>query len=82
MAKAICKTAKYSLSFTAAGLKPELVAVMARINAERGNWKETRALLLERNALQTRSLPSAERLETELRQWLASGHPLAVYRYM
>jgi len=82
MAKAICKTAKYCMRFTAAGLKPELAAVMARIHAERGNWKETRALLLERNALQTRSLSSAERLETELRQRLASGQPLAVYRYM
>jgi hypothetical protein len=55
MAQALSKTSKYCLSFTAAGLKPELAAVMARIHAETGNWKETRALVLERNALQTRS---------------------------
>ena len=65
MAKAICKTATYCPSFTAAGLKPEPVAVMARIHAASGNWKETRALVLERNARQTRSLASAQRLQTE-----------------
>ena len=43
---------------------------MARIHAETGNWEETRALVLERNALQTRSVASAQRLETELRQRL------------
>jgi hypothetical protein len=70
MAKAVGKTAKYCLSFTAAGLKPELAAVMVRIYGETGSWKQTRALVLERNALQTRSLSSAKRLETELRQRL------------
>ena len=70
MAKAVGKAAKYCLSFTAAGLKPELAAVMAHIHAETGNWKETRALVLERNALQARSHTSAKRLETELRQRL------------
>ena len=70
MAKALRKTSKYCLSFTAAGLKPELAAVMARIHTETGNWKETRALVLERNALQARSQASAKRLETELRQRL------------
>ena len=70
MAKAVGKAATYCLSFTAAGLKPELAAVMARIHAETANWKETRALVLERNALQTRSLASGKRLETELRQRL------------
>ena len=68
--KAMRKTAKYCLSFTAAGLKPELAAVMARIHAESGNWKKTRASVLERNALQTRSFASTKRLETELRQRL------------
>ena len=38
MAKAMRETAKYCLSFTAAGLKPELASVMARIHAETGNW--------------------------------------------
>ncbi len=70
MAKAVGKAAKYCLSFTAAGLKPELAAVIARTHGETGNWKQTRALVLERNALQTRSLASAKRLETELRQRL------------
>ena len=70
MAKAMRNTEKYCLSFTAAGLKPELAAVMARIHAETGNCKEMRALVLERNAFQTRSLASAKRLETELRQRL------------
>ena len=70
MAKALSEKAKYCLSFTAAGLKPELAAVMARIQAETGNWKETRSLVLARNALQTRSLATGKRLETELRQRL------------
>ena len=43
---------------------------MARIHAETGNWKKTRSLVLERNALQTRSIASAKRLESELRQRL------------
>ena len=70
MAKAVGKAATYCLSFTAAGLKPELAAVIARTHGETGNWKQTRALVLKRNALQTRSLASAKRLETELRQRL------------
>ena len=82
MANAICKSAKYCLSFTAAGLKPEPVAVMARIHAASGNWKETRALVLERNSMQNRSLTSAQRLQPELRQRLAIGEPLVMYRYM
>ena len=82
MAKAICKTATYCPSFTAAGLKPELAAVIARIHAASGNWKETRALVLERNALQNRSLTSAQRLQPELRHRLAVGQPLVMYRYM
>ena len=55
---------------------------MALIHAASGNWKETRASVLERNALQTRSGASAQRLETELRQRLAIGQPMAMYRYM
>ena len=82
MAKAICKTATYCPSFTAAGLKPDPVAVMARIHAASGNWKETRALVLERNALQTRSLTSAQRLQPELHHRLAVGQLLVMCRYM
>lgn len=70
VAKAIDQTVRYCLSFTAAGLKPELAAVIASTYAEAGNWKQTRTLVLERNALQTRSLSSAKRLESELRQRL------------
>ena len=65
MAKAICKTAKYCMRFTAAGLKPELAAVMARIHAERGIGKKRVPCCL-----------------SALRQRLASGQPLALYRYM
>ena len=82
MAKAICKTAKYCLSLTAAGFKPELAVVMTRIHVASGNLKETRGLALERNALQTRSLTNAQRLQTELPQRLAIGEPLVMYRYM
>ena len=70
LAKVVSRAARYCLSFTAAGLKPELAAVIARIYAEAGNWKQARVLVLERNALQTRSLSSAKRLESELRQRL------------
>ncbi len=64
------KDSRYCLSFTAAGLKPDLAAVIARTYKEAGNWKQARGLVLERNALQTRSLASAKRLESELRQRL------------
>ena len=40
MAKAVREAERYCLSFTAAGLKPELAAVIARIHAETGNWKK------------------------------------------
>ena len=70
MAKAVGKAAKYCLSFTAAGLKPELAALIASTHCETGNWKQTRALVLAINALQTRSLSSSKRLESELRQRL------------
>ena len=43
---------------------------MARIQTETDDWKQTRTFVLEHNALQTRSLQSGKRLETELRQRL------------
>ena len=43
---------------------------MARIQTETDDWKQTRTFVLEHNALQTRSLHSGKRLETELRQRL------------
>lgn len=70
LAKIVSNAARYCLSFTAAGLKPELAAVIARTHGETSDWKQTRALVLERNAMQNRSLASAKRLETELRQRL------------
>jgi len=63
--------ARYCLSFTAAGLRPELAAVIAAIHLEEeGDWTRTKAAVLERNALQARSASSGKRLESELRQRL------------
>ena len=61
---------RYCLSFTAAGLRPELAAVIAGIHLEAGDWARTKATVLERNALQARSASSGKRLESELRQRL------------
>jgi len=62
---------RYCLSFTAAGLRPELAAVIAAIHLEEeGDWARTKAAVLERNALQARSSSSSKRLESELRQRL------------
>jgi len=62
---------RYCLSFTAAGLRPELAAVIAAIHLdEDGDWARTKAAVLERNALQARSASSGKRLESELRQRL------------
>lgn len=62
---------RYCLSFTAAGLRPELAAVIAGIHLEEeGDWARTKAKVLERNALQARSASSGKRLESELRQRL------------
>jgi hypothetical protein len=62
---------RYCLSFTAAGLRPELAAVIAGIHLEeRRDWARTKATALERNALQARSASTGKRLESELRQRL------------
>ncbi|MCP9891416.1 DUF1819 family protein [Cyanobium sp. Aljojuca 7D2] len=62
---------RYCLSFTAAGLRPELASVIAAIHLEEdGDWLRTKAAVLERNALQARSASSGKRLESELRQRL------------
>jgi len=58
------------LSFTAAGLRPDLAAVIAGIHREEANWSRTKAAVLERNALQVRSASTGKRLECELRQRL------------
>lgn len=61
---------RYCLSFTAAGLRADLAAVIAGIYLEEGDWTRTKAAVLESNALQARSANSAKRLESELRQRL------------
>ena len=62
---------RYCLSFTAAGLRPELASVIAGIHLEeQGDWARTKAAVLDRNALQARSASSGKRLESELRQRL------------
>ncbi|MEB3259460.1 MAG: DUF1819 family protein [Cyanobacteriota bacterium] len=65
------QASRYRLSFTAAGLRPELAAVIAGIHLEvRGDWGRTKTTVLERNALQARSASTGKRLESELRQRL------------
>jgi hypothetical protein len=62
---------RYCLSFTAAGLRPDLAGVIAGIHLEeRGDWARTKATVLERNALQARSASTGKRLESEVRQRL------------
>ena len=46
LAKVVSRAARYCLSFTAAGLKPELAAVIARIYGEACNWKQARVQVL------------------------------------
>ena len=71
LARPAFKASRYCLSFTAAGLRPELAAVIASIHLEgEGDWTRTKAAVLERNALQARSARSSKVLETELRQRL------------
>jgi hypothetical protein len=71
LARPAAKAPRYCLSFTAAGLRPELAAVIAGVNLEeQGDWSRTKAAVLERNALQARSASSGKRLESELRQRL------------
>lgn len=65
------QASRYCLSFTAAGLRPELAAVIAGIHLEEhGDWGRTKTKVLERNALQARSASTGKRLESELRQRL------------
>jgi len=71
LARSAPKAPRYCLSFTSAGLRPELGAVIAGIHLEeQGDWTRTKAAVLERNALQARSASSGKRLESELRQRL------------
>lgn len=70
LARAAQGASRYCLSFTAAGLRPDLAAVIAGVYLEEGDWGRTKTAVLERNALQARSASSGKRLESELRQRL------------
>ena len=58
----------YSLSFTAASLRPELARVVAEHFLNLGDWDVVRRDILATNALQARTPSSGIRLERELRQ--------------
>jgi len=63
-------TKPYSLSFTAASLRPELARVIAEHFLAARDWGAARHQILDTNALQTRTPTSGIRLERELRQRL------------
>lgn len=65
----------YSLSFTAASLRPELARVVAEHFLNLGDWEAVRREILAVNALQTRTPASGVRLERELRQRLMTLTP-------
>jgi hypothetical protein len=65
----------YSLSFTAASLRPELVRVVAQAYEETRDWKAAKTQVLAANSLQARSPASARRMERELRQRLMHLSP-------
>ena len=75
------RASRYCLSFTAASLRPELAAVIAQIYLKtqiylkKGDWRKTKAVVLEYNALQAPSPSTAKRLESELRQRLQTLTP-------
>lgn len=70
------QASRYCLSFTAAGLRPELAAVIAGIHLEeQGDWARTKAAVLAHNALQVRSASTGKRLESEMRQRLQCLNP-------
>jgi Putative inner membrane protein (DUF1819) len=61
---------KYSLSLTAASLRPELARIVAETYLNCGDWQEVRRRVLDDNLLQARSRGSAVRMEGEIRQRL------------
>lgn len=60
----------YSMSFTAASLRPELARILAEVFLSCGDWDETKKKVLADNALQARSPASGIRMEREIRQRL------------
>lgn len=57
----------YTLGFTAASLRPELMRVMAEVFAEAGDWTLTKERVLSANLLQANSHTTLLRFERELR---------------
>lgn len=70
MASEIGTQTRYSLSFTAASLRPELMRIAAEIFLASDDWESAKEHILATNALQCRTTGSANRLERELRQRL------------
>lgn len=68
----------FSLSFTAASLRPELVRVLAEAYLKTGSWTSAKSWVLSTNALQARSPASAVRMERELRQRLMCLTPVQI----
>jgi hypothetical protein len=63
---------RYTLSFTAASLRPELARIVAESRLRTGDWKSASREILAANALQCRSASSSSRLEIELRHRLST----------
>jgi len=61
---------KYSLTFTAASLRPELARIVAETYLECADWEETHRRVLAGNLLQARNPASGVRMEREMRQRL------------
>jgi hypothetical protein len=63
---------RYSFSFMAASLRPELARVVAEIYLDLGDWSLVKDRILASNALQARTTSSAIRMEREMRLRLAT----------
>jgi hypothetical protein len=59
---------KYGFTFTAASLRPELLAIVGERYLQTGSWEETKNAILASNELQCRMASSGVRLERGLRQ--------------
>ena len=70
MASVIGMENRFSLSFTAASLRPELMRIAAEIFLASDGWEAAKERTLSTNALQCRTTGSAKRLERELRHRL------------
>jgi hypothetical protein len=70
MAPEIGMQSRYSFTFTAASLRPELMRIVADIFLASDGWEMAKERILSTNALQCRTTGSAARLERELRQRL------------